>query len=96
MDRLIHLHYGIAAILAFIGIKLIIHAMHESPLWPEDSWLGHVAHAIPEIGTVTSLLVIVGAMAIATITSLVWGRKRPVEPAREADAEPGPPADGRS
>lgn len=96
MDRLIHLHYGIAAILAFIGIKLIIHAMHESPLWPEDSWLGHVAHAIPEIGTVTSLLVIVGAMAIATITSRVWGRKRPVEPAREADAEPGPPADGRS
>ncbi|GAB2538501.1 TerC family protein [Brachybacterium huguangmaarense] len=76
MERLVYLHYGIAAILAFIGIKLLFHAMHESPLWPEDSAFGHFVHDwVPEIGTLTSLGVIIGAMAIATIASLVWGQR---------------------
>ncbi|WP_433038776.1 TerC family protein [Actinomycetospora sp. CA-053990] len=29
LDRLIYLSYGLAAILAFIGVKLILHALHE-------------------------------------------------------------------
>src|SRR5690606_18788208 len=32
IDRLVYLHYGIAFILAFIGVKLILHAMHENEL----------------------------------------------------------------
>ena len=32
LDRLIYLSYGLAAILAFIGVKLILHAMHENNL----------------------------------------------------------------
>ena len=30
LDRLIYLTYGLAAILAFIGVKLILHALHEN------------------------------------------------------------------
>ena len=30
LDRLIYLSYGLAAILAFIGVKLILHALHEN------------------------------------------------------------------
>ena len=40
VDRLVYLHYGLAAILAFIGLKLVIHAAHEAPLWPKDSGFG--------------------------------------------------------
>jgi tellurite resistance protein TerC len=32
LDRLIHLSYGLAAILAFIGAKLVLHALHENTL----------------------------------------------------------------
>lgn len=32
LDRLVYLSYGLAAILAFIGVKLILHAMHENNL----------------------------------------------------------------
>lgn len=73
IDRLVYLHYGIAAILAFIGVKLIIHAIHEAPL----EWIPgfEVLERIPEVNTFVSLGVIVSAMAIATIASLVWGPK---------------------
>ena len=30
LDRLIYLSYGLAAILGFIGVKLILHALHEN------------------------------------------------------------------
>lgn len=69
MDRLKYLHYGIAAILGFIGVKLIIHAIHEAPLeWiPGFSTL----EKIPEVPIWLSLTVIVVSMAAATIASLV-------------------------
>lgn len=84
IDRLVYLHYGIAAILAFIGIKLIIHAMHEAPFWPEDSAFGEFVHHIPEITTIMSLVVIIGAMAVATIASLL-SKKRPGGPSQDVD-----------
>lgn len=87
MDRLVYLHYGIAAILAFIGVKLIIHAMHESPLWPEDSAFGHLVHQIPEVSTWVSLAVIIGSMTIATIASLLSNRSG-------GDDAPGADAEG--
>ncbi|MCL6424212.1 TerC/Alx family metal homeostasis membrane protein [Brachybacterium sp. JHP9] len=73
VDRLVYLHYGIAAILAFIGVKLIIHAIHEAPL----EWIPgfHVLERIPEVNTFVSLGVIVGSMVIATVASLLWGPK---------------------
>lgn len=71
MDRLVYLHYGLAAILAFIGVKLLIHAAHEAPFWSESSGFGRFVHSIPEIPIWLSLSVIIGSMAIATIASLV-------------------------
>jgi tellurite resistance protein TerC len=69
VERLVYLKYGIAAILAFIGVKLFFHALHENEL-PFINGGEHVEWA-PEIDTFTSLGVIVGAMAIAVIASLV-------------------------
>lgn len=73
LDRLVYLHYGLAAILAFIGAKLIIHAMHENEL----SWLNGGEHitAIPEIPTPVSLGFIVVALAVTTILSLRKSKK---------------------
>jgi tellurite resistance protein TerC len=69
VDKLVYLHYGIAFILAFIGVKLFFHALHENEL-PFINGGQHVEWA-PEISTWTSLGVIVGAMAIAVIASLI-------------------------
>jgi tellurite resistance protein TerC len=69
LDRLRYLHYGIAFILAFIGLKLIFHAMHVNEL-PFINNGEHIEWA-PEISTWMSLGVIVLSMAVATIASLV-------------------------
>ncbi|MEO8907927.1 MAG: TerC family protein, partial [Microbacteriaceae bacterium] len=84
LRRLEYLSYGIAAILAFIGVKLVFHALHENQL-PFINGGDGVAW-VPEIGTMASLGVIVGAMAIATIASLVKMRLRPTT--AETDADP--------
>lgn len=75
VDRLVYLHYGLAAILAFIGLKLVIHAAHEAPLWPENSGFGHFVHSIPEIPIWLSLAVIAGSMIIAIVASILWRPK---------------------
>jgi len=74
LDRLVYLHYGLAAILAFIGTKLIIHAMHTNEL----SWLNNGEHitVLPEIPTIWSLVVIILILAVTAITSLTIGAKR--------------------
>jgi tellurite resistance protein TerC len=69
IDRLVYLKYGIAFILAFIGVKLFFHALHENEL-PFINGGEHVEWA-PEIGTFTSLGVIVVSMAVAVIASLL-------------------------
>ncbi|MES1170509.1 MAG: TerC family protein, partial [Leifsonia sp.] len=69
LDKLEYLKYGIAFILAFIGVKLVFHAMHENEL-PFINGGQHIEWA-PDISTMTSLGVIVGSMAVATIASLV-------------------------
>lgn len=66
LDRLIYLSRGLAIILAFIGVKLILHAVHE--LW----W-----HGAPEISTGTSLLVITAVLLVTAVLSLgVDARRR--------------------
>lgn len=58
LGKLVHLGYGLAAILGFIGVKLVLH-------WAHDVWEG-----VPEVPTVLSLGVIVGVLTIVTLTSL--------------------------
>ncbi|MEY9854355.1 tellurite resistance protein TerC [Leifsonia sp. EB41] len=69
LEKLVYLKYGIAFILAFIGVKLVFHAMHENTL-PFINGGEHIEWA-PDISTWTSLAVIVGAMVVATVASLV-------------------------
>ncbi len=69
VDKLVYLKYGIAFILAFIGVKLFFHALHENEV-PFINGGQHVEWA-PEIGTFLSLGVIVAAMAVAVIASLI-------------------------
>ncbi|QWT22744.1 TerC family protein [Subtercola sp. PAMC28395] len=69
LDKLVYLHYGIAFILAFIGVKLVLHALHENEL-PFINGGQHIEWA-PDISTLTSLIVIIASMAVATIASLL-------------------------
>ncbi|MER7894125.1 TerC/Alx family metal homeostasis membrane protein [Micromonospora sp. NPDC048909] len=69
LSRLVHLSYGLAIILAFIGLKLGLH-------WAHGIWKG-----VPEIPTLASLGVIIGVLVVVTLTSLRATRDRqPAEP----------------
>ncbi|MGY1667937.1 TerC family protein [Geodermatophilus sp. SYSU D00696] len=81
LDRLVYLHYGLAVILGFIGIKLLIHALHENEL-PFINGGEHVT-AIPEVPTWLSLAVIVVTLFVTTVASLARSRRD----AREAAAQ---------
>ncbi|HET8778811.1 MAG TPA: TerC/Alx family metal homeostasis membrane protein, partial [Agromyces sp.] len=72
LERLEYLKYGIAFILAFIGVKLVLHALHVNELPFLNN--GEPIEWAPEISTWASLGVIVAAMAVATIASLVKAR----------------------
>lgn len=64
LGALVHLTYGLATILAFIGIKLALHWAHLQ--WP----------SVPEVPTLLSLGVIIGVLLLTTITSLASTRRR--------------------
>ena len=64
---------GIAINLAFIGVKLVLHALHVNEL-PFLNNGEHIDWA-PEINTWTSLGVILAAMAAATVASVVKAKR---------------------
>jgi tellurite resistance protein TerC len=72
LDRLEYLKYGIAFILAFIGVKLVAHAMHVNEL-PFINGGEHIEWA-PEIPTAVSLSVIVAAIVVSAVASIVAAR----------------------
>lgn len=72
LDRLEYLKYGIAFILAFIGIKLVAHAMHENEL-PFINGGKHIDWA-PEISTTFSLGVIVASVVVSAGASVIAAR----------------------
>lgn len=73
LDRLIYLSYGLSAILAFIGVKLILHALHENNLpFVND---GEPVNVI-EISTFASLAVIIGILVITVVASLTSKKGR--------------------
>ena len=69
VDKLEYLKYGIAFILFFIGVKLVLHAMHENELPFING--GHPIEWAPDISTWTSLGVIVASMTVAVVASLI-------------------------
>ena len=71
LKRLVYLSQGLAFILFFIGVKLILHALHENEL-PFINGGEHVS--VPEIPTLLSLGVIVVTLVITTVASLMRTR----------------------
>jgi tellurite resistance protein TerC len=64
LKKLVHLSYGLSVILGFIGVKLVLHALHETGV--------HV----PQISIPVSLGVICSVLIVTTLTSLAAGRKQ--------------------
>lgn len=73
LDRLVYLGLGLSAILVFIGIKLIIEALHTNSLAFING--GEPIHWAPEIPIWFSLSVIIGVLVITTIASLISSRR---------------------
>jgi len=73
LDRLVYLSYGLAVILAFIGVKLILHALHENnvPFINEGQPVNVV-----EVSTGLSLAVIIGVLVVTVIASLTSPKGR--------------------
>ena len=69
MSRLAYLSYGIAAVLVFIGVKLVFHALHTNQVFFLNG--GKPFEWAPEFGTLTSLGVIVAALVLAVGASLI-------------------------
>jgi tellurite resistance protein TerC len=81
LDRLVYLSTGLSIVLAFIGIKLVLH------------W-GHLQDdRVPEIATTTSLAVIAGVLGITTVASVIKARRDPSARAHAGSlrAHPQPP-----
>ncbi len=88
LDRLVYLSTGLALILVFIGIKLILH-------WAHGIWPG-----VPEVSTAFSLLFILVVLTITTVASVIAVRKDPTLVAhagsvRGRDDDPAPPTASR-
>ncbi|UGS28478.1 TerC family protein [Microbacterium resistens] len=69
LEKLRYLHYGVAFILGFIGVKLILHAMNHNELPFING--GHPIEWAPDINNWVSLGVIFASMAVATVASLI-------------------------
>ncbi|HET7667675.1 MAG TPA: TerC family protein, partial [Mycobacterium sp.] len=80
LKRLVYLSQGLAVILGFIGVKLLLHALHENEL-PFINGGEHVP--VPDIPTLLSLGVIVVTLVITTAASLYKTRVHDVK--KEAD-----------
>jgi len=74
LDRLIYLSYGLSVILGFIGLKLVLHALHENSVPFING--GRPVHVV-EVGTGFSLLVIVAVLAVTVVGSLLSHRDEP-------------------
>ena len=73
LERLVYLAYGLAVILAFIGFKLVVHALHTNEL-PFVNGGSHVT-AVPEVPTWLSLVIILGTLLVTTVASLAKDRR---------------------
>ena len=71
LNRLVYLSQGLAFILFFIGVKLLLHALHENERAVHQR---RRAVDVPEIPTLLSLAVIVLTLLVTMVASLVKTR----------------------
>jgi tellurite resistance protein TerC len=84
LDRLVYLSTGLAVVLGFIGLKLVLHFAHLH----DD--------AIPEVTTGLSLAVIAVVLAITTVASVLKTRRDPRARAHAGSLRGGAPAAERA
>jgi tellurite resistance protein TerC len=97
LQRLVYLNIGLSVVLGFIGVKLVLEALHENEL-PFINGGEHI-ESIPEIPIWLSLVVILGTLVVTTVASLLKVRRDPSAakdvPAPEAtDPAPADPDGG--
>jgi len=68
LQRLVYLSVGLSFILAFIGVKLVLHAMHEYGL--DEAWGINV-----DVPIWVSLMVIITTLAVTTVASLIKSKR---------------------
>jgi TerC family integral membrane protein len=83
LGRLRHLGYGLSVILAFIGVKLVLHWAHG--IWAE----------VPTVPTLASLVVILAVLVVTVVTSLLAERKDSRPTAEEVSPGRRPAASDR-
>jgi len=85
LDRLVYLSTGLSLILAFIGVKLVLHYLHD------------LDASFPEVSIGLSLGVIVAVLAVTTVASLVKARRDPTARAHAGSLRRhgGEPAEAR-
>lgn len=66
LDKLLYLHYGLAFILGFIAVKLMLHAFHGYD----------ILTAIPEPNITVSLIVIIGTILVTVFASMAGTKRR--------------------
>ena len=72
LTRLVYLNVGLSVLLGFIGVKLILHALHENTLPFVNG--GRPVTGAPDLPIWVSLTAIVGILAVTTVASLVKSR----------------------
>ncbi|WP_040244223.1 TerC family protein [Chromohalobacter japonicus] len=73
LSRLVYLGLGLSVILAFIGVKLVLEALHENTLPFING--GHPIESIPEIPIWLSMTIIIGALVVTGVASLIKDRR---------------------
>jgi tellurite resistance protein TerC len=79
LDRLVYLSTGLALILAFIGVKLMLHWAHKD-----------IHDAVPEVSTGVSLGVIGIVLVVTTVASLLKVRRDPTARAHAGSLRAAP------
>jgi tellurite resistance protein TerC len=81
LKRLVYLSLGLSFILAFIGVKLVLHALHENEL-PFINGGEHVS--VPEISSLVSLGVILVTLVVTAVASLAKDKRNAEQQAADA------------
>jgi tellurite resistance protein TerC len=95
LDRLVNLGRGLAVVLGFIAVKLVLEALHDNELPFLNG--GRPVDWVPQIPVWASLLFVVGTLAVTAATSLISERRRVDDgavrttPATAVGAAPGRP-----
>ncbi len=85
IDQLVYLPIGLSAVLAFIGVKLIMEALHDNTLPFVNG--GQGIESVPEVPTWLSLVVIVVCLGTSAILSVIKMRRVNSETSAESVGE---------